>query len=102
MMEVSVQANVAFLIADFVTRSVPDDLTNVPDGFERLPVTPENSAGFSGSTALDARYKRRVRYSSHQSVFASLTHSKISSNVARFEKDRYSLRVRPAWLMSHP
>lgn len=69
MVEVSIQANVAFLIADFVTRSVSDDLANAPDRFERLPVTPQNSAGFGGSTALDARYKRRVRYSSHQSVF---------------------------------
>src|SRR6185312_12053500 len=69
MMEVSIQANVSFLIADFVARSVPDNLANARDRFERLPVTPQNSAGFGGSTALHAGDKRRVRYSPHQSVF---------------------------------
>src|SRR6185312_13841056 len=69
MMEVSIQANVSFLIADFATRSVSDNLANARDRFERLPVTPQNSAGFGGSTALDAGDKRRVRYSPHQSAF---------------------------------
>ena len=102
MMEVSIQANVSFLIADFVARSVPDNLANARDRFERLPVTPQNSAGFSGSTALDACDKRRCATPSIKAFSALLTHSKISSDVLRFENDRYSLRVRPAWLISQP
>jgi hypothetical protein len=47
MMEVSVQANVALLVADFVSRSMSDDLADASDRFERLPITPENFAGFS-------------------------------------------------------
>jgi hypothetical protein len=102
MMEMRIQANVALFVADFVAGSVSDNLANVRDRFERLPVTPQNSAGFGGSTALHACDKRRVRYSPIKAFSALLTHSKISSDVLRFEKDRYSLRVRPAWLMSQP